>query len=142
MREFLFRGKRVDTGRWIEGSLWYYLGVPKILSAANVVGYDVHPDSVGQFVGLTDKNGKKIFEWDVIKFHKFRGEPDWVGVISYEHSQYVVTGRMPVAYEKRIGEEPFYCPFEVSLSGIDKDTIRVIGNTHDTPELVRRSEDA
>lgn len=136
MREFLFRGKRVDIGHWIEGSLWYYLGVPKILSAANVVGYDVVPDTVSQFVGLIDKAGKKVFEGDIIKFHKFRGEPDWVGSIEYEYCQFVVTGRMPVAYEKRIGEDPFYCPFEVSLSGIDKETIEVIGNVHDTPKLM------
>lgn len=99
----------------------------------------VIPETVGQFTGLLDKNGKKIFEGDVIKFHKYRGEPDWVGVVKYEHCLYMVTGTMPLAYEKRIGEEPYFCPFEVQLSGIDKNTIEVIGNIHDNPELLTKS---
>ena len=152
MREILFRGKRTD-GQWICGSLLkvtYDGNTYNLIFADNflfILGEAtamehaaVDPFTVGQFTGLT-ANGKKIFEGDVIQFHKFRGEPDWIGVVKYEHCSYIAAGRMPLAYEKRIGEEPYFCPFEVQISGIDKDTIKVLGNIHDNPELLGGAED-
>ena len=145
MREILFRGKRTDNGKWVEGELlhdmqnrpYLYWKTPKELPIVFSDHAIVTPATLGQYIGLTDKNGKKIFEGDIIKFHKFRYEPDWVGVVGYDYCSYIVTGRMPLAYEKRINEEPFYCPFEVALSSIDKATIKVIGNIHDNPELLK-----
>ena len=161
MREILFRGKRIDNGEWVEG---YYLertdiygniiesvivvdayeqitnGQRYVRSNINRECFHVDYKTVGQFIGLADKNGKRVFDGDIIKFHKYRYEPDWVGVVSYEHCSYIATGRMPLAYEKRINEEAFYCPFEVVISGIDKTTIEVIGNIHDNPELLERTD--
>ena len=140
MREILFRGKRFMDGEFVDGSLFIDEKKDKheiLVGYVNYrVGWEVDPKTVGQFTGLTDKNGKKIFEGDIIKFHKYRGEPDWTGVVKYEYCSYIAVGRMPLAYEKRIGEEPYFCPFEVQLSGIDKATINVIGNIHDNPELI------
>ena len=144
MREILFRGKRTDNGEWVQGDLihsQYKLGDTCVGQYGNTVGiHQVDPETVGQFTGLTDKNGTRIFEGDVIRFHKFRYEPDWVGVISYDQCQYVATGKMPLAYEKPMDGEAFYCPFEVAVSGIDKATITVIGNIHDNPELLEVSD--
>lgn len=137
MREILFRGKRSDNGNWISGSFHkranecFIIPLPIVTSQSKVI-----PETVGQFTGLTDKNGTKVFEGDVIQFHKFRYEPDWVGVVSYDQCQYVATGKMPLAYEKPKDGEAFYCPFEVAVSGIDKAKITVIGNIHDNPELL------
>ena len=147
MREILFRGKREYNGEWVYGSLLLWNDGDAEICFSRSEEHEeqskvlVYPETVGQFTGLTDKNGKKIFEGDVIKFHKYRGEPDWVGTIRYEHCCYIATGRMPVAYEKRKNEKPFYHPFEVVLSGIDKTTIEVIGNIHDNPELLGGAED-
>lgn len=140
MREILFRGKRLGYGEWVDGSLFIDEKKDKheiLVGYVNYrVGWEVDPETVGQFTGLTDKNGKKIFEGDIIQFHKYRGEPDWVGVVKYEHCLYMAVGRMPLAYEKRIGEEPYLCPFEMQISSIDKTTINVIGNIYDNPELL------
>ena len=64
MREILFRGKRIDNGEWIEGSLWI-IDKFYILTTANCVGFEVDPKSVGQYIGENDANGTKIFEDDI-----------------------------------------------------------------------------
>lgn len=67
MREYLFRGKQIDSGEWIEGSLWIHLSKPYIMTTANVVGYEVDPETVGQYAGHICKNGK-LFEGDIVKY--------------------------------------------------------------------------
>ena len=141
MREILFRGKRVDNGEWVYGSLLscdIIIQTDKIFSngIANADGsvdikfggwFGVSSETVGQYTGLTDKNGKNIFEGDIIlsSISGFSYAVEW----SERRARF--TGN----------NERINCEF-----GFDsKDTrslrnIEVIGNVHDNPELVKGSE--
>lgn len=114
MREILFRGKRVDNGEWAESEY------PYGTMSCGVVRHAFNHDTIGQFTGLTDKNGAKIFEGDIVKTYDPDDSP---AVVVYDESetQYGI-----------IIDNIYYCLGEV-FRGID---LEVIGNIHDNPELI------
>ena len=141
MRKILFRGKRVDNGEWVYGNLNYgTIEIKSIKDSYYISDFDVNPwdkkfypvipESAGQYTGLTDKNGKKIFEGDIIHLEYsqvfFGGEyfGEYTAEVSYKEGCFITDGI-------NNGDE-----IETPLSGFDNDELEIIGNIHDNPELL------
>lgn len=139
MREILFRGKRIDNGEWIEG--YYYKkpnpcsedGKPVYHGISDLppFGAEIIPETVGQYSSLKDKNGKRIFEGDIVKrcFTLIRGHSKktreiQVGIVGYSNTECGFVLKNTCNLKK---------PW-------DGDTIEVIGNIHDNPELLGRCD--
>lgn len=70
MREILFRAKRKDDGKWVYGDLAHVVRITlnRDEKCIRVGGYDVDESTIGQFTGMLDSNGEKIFEGDIVEF--------------------------------------------------------------------------
>jgi hypothetical protein len=141
MREILFHGKRIDNGEWVEGFYLNYKNVVHYIIPCDYGGYEswtgdfyvhewhrVDPATVGQYTGLTDKNGKKIFEGDIIR--ELNGSMDGI--------------QREVCWDEACMN--FNCPlirkhwaYGYNACGLwlmQSKNIEVIGNIHDNPELL------
>jgi len=132
MREIKFRAKNVMNGEWVCGDLVHYNHSHTHISIAEKEckqQFFVHPQTIGQFTGLRDKNGKEIYEGDIVRFNqKFLIEN--ILLVGYEYSH---RGGFSLCtkegYYGMFGDawlEPFYC--------------EVIGNIHDNPEMMEANQ--
>ena len=114
MREILFRGKCVDNGKWVYG----YLSSKRTIGVFSLIGnfdeYIVDPNTVGQYTGLKDKNGKKIFEDDILIWD----EKEW-------------------GYEPHIEVAEWNYDLFCMRYNDWKEFCEIIGNIYENPELIK-----
>ena len=143
MREILFRGKRLQGGNWIEGYFFKsdinkkernsgkatliftpdcdtFIMVPECHNSFMVVS-----DTVGQYTGLKDKNGKRIFEGDVAKV--LQGKDKDIAYVGFENGAFMLYPKTGNIYERTLWEY-WYNDWDVE----------VIGNITDNPELLEK----
>ena len=129
-REILFRGKRTDNGEWVEGYLCechhkdtgkYDYAIQEMFENGYIM-HEVIPETVGQYTGLTDKNGNRIFEGDICKHRSNYSGNTIISVVTYTDGHFLA----------------LVCEnsgFELS------EKLEVIGNIHDNPELLEVQND-
>lgn len=122
MREIKFRGKRTDTGEWVYGDIlqWTDGTVDIAPIDRDNIQHTVNPDTVGQYTGLKDRNGKEIYESDLLKSGDIILEVWW----SDDEACYMLDMVNPF-------KEMSTCMSACHIAGME-----VIGNIHDNPELL------
>lgn len=134
MREILFRGKRTD-GVWVDG---YFFAKPILEKYFIIDGesqWMVNPSTVGQCTGLTDANGKRIFEGDFVKMtYAVNGRKKVIlkGLVQYEEGAFYVHTSVSKQQTKGL-----LYGFTSAVHTEDEGLFcKVIGNIHDNPELL------
>ena len=137
MREYKFRGKEIDTGKWVYGYYFkdfngksYIINTLQEIENADIsnVWIEVLEETEGQYTGLKDKNGKEIYEGDIVSFNlksDSEGQPNITGYIEY---QTTFSGYRIMSFKGS-----FALDYNI------KD-IEVIGNIYDNPNLLEEGE--
>ena len=146
MREILFRGKRLDNDDWVEGYLYEH--EPPLVGIVSekdepeaskwfiartgfadwnmprpVEFVEVDPSTVGQYTNLKDKNGKRIFEGDIVQAHFRTNHSKQIFRVTFDDGMFIFNN----GYVK------------LPVRGIYR--IKVIGNVHDNPEFMKGDAD-
>ncbi len=146
MREILFRGKTED-GYWVEGNLIKNEDASFIAKteAYSFIGYcmdcnvpfdcdnmhQVIPETVGQYTGLSDRNGNRIFEGDIIKY-VVTSDTSWEAIVKWDNDGTRFLGFIT-------GNEPRIM-YVGMIDKNNKSVVAVIGNIYDNPELIKDGE--
>lgn len=145
---FLCRGKRIDTGEWVEGFYCKWLKGKRVItysekeidciitwmSNGGMSRYEVDPSTICQYTGLSDKNGKLIWENDIVDGHDKRGAAFLNCLVLWNESKARFDVRakgcnFPMTLDEVAGD--------MSVGGLDYE---VVGNRFDNPELLELLE--
>ncbi len=136
-REILFRGKRVDNGEWIEGyflpgnerqslhpCIFVYLPETQSFEC-----FDIDIDTLGEYTGLTDKNGTRLFEGDIVKITGFHTTA--IAAVKYGST------KESTSWGWYFDDNDGHAYFLMSKAFCEDYNGIIIGNIHDTPELLK-----
>lgn len=151
-REILFRGKVINTGNprsstdrnegeWVYGDLEVHRKDDRRLIHCYLPNgdyyrqYDIDPDTIGQFTGLKDKNGKEIYEGDIVSYIITTGG--------------IASEKIPASVAHLVHYDNKHATFKIGYHSanygtmkevVDAGNLVVIGNIHDNPELIKKEE--
>ena len=132
MREILFRGRRSWGNKdWVEGDVLHgysdHVSITKRLMGIET--WQVEPETVGQYTGLCDKNGKKIFEGDIVQYELH-------GIRNRAAIKYGAPKEDSFCYGWYLDDNNGNTAFLLCKNWIKGYNCQVIGNIHDNPELI------
>lgn len=153
MREILFRGKSKKTNRWAKGELFTLRGSTTIFQKetdGSITQFYVIPETVGQYIGLTDKNGTKIFEGDIVEFDDEVWESYYTscgdeydswevkncGVVGFDEDRSCFDF-INYKFNENSVEADLHENHDIEFAEFISELV-VIGNIHDTPELLEK----
>ena len=136
MRTIKFRAQDIASNKWLFGDIRHHKNCVCIFEQGGNIGEQVKPETVGQFTGLTDKNGKGIYEGDIVS-HPWK-DPifgDLVETGQFVHST-ICFNNAAFVVNYRLQGEYIYLQDFVRLKCLE-----VVGNIHDNPELLKGGEE-
>ena len=142
MREILFRGKLKCDGEWVEGYYLkkeenkHYMVDKQEPFYSTPYFYEVIPETVEQYTGLTDKNGKKIFEGDILHYTGLTTEYDDFCYVVFDCAQFALKF-ITMDKQTMAKNELELLPLQRGLFDFcrESNSFEVIGNIHDNPEV-------
>ena len=151
MREIEFRGKSLLNNAWIVGYLiiddisdkYYILPNGNSCNESDKIGeegllhiltFEVEKETIGQYTGLKDKNGKKIYEGDILLAPEWFGRLKCVCIYQQENNVNPIQGFGLYSYDS------YFRKYNTLVESDEWDEFEVIGNIYDNPELLEKGE--